>query len=956
MAIHETAVTDVEVNGQNAEQALKNLATEANKYKNAMVEAAKANDLAAFNKAEAGLKKTERAMNGVRKAAFDVNAVLKNLSGSTLKDLAKAKSEITRQLERMTRGTKEYIAASKNLQSVNKEISKVKTEMNGAAGASQGFFGKMGVGLKSFIGGIAIIGAVTAAFRKLINTNREFEKSISELSSLTGATGDDLKYYKQQAELIGKTTTVSAQEAVRAFTIIGSAKPELLKSKTALAEVTKQAVALAEASGMTVPEAADNLTKALNQFQLPAEEAARVINVLAAGSKEGAAAIPAVTQAMVDFGTVAKNANITIEESTGLIETLAERGLVGSEAGTKLRNVLVTLQQGANDTNPKVVGLVKALDNLGKKHLSTAEMAKLFGKENLVAAQILAESAPTVERYTKAVTATSVAYEQQKTMTDNLDGSIKRFNNSVDSLALSFNGNGGLTRVVRGAVDMFSNLISMIAMSNRSIAEIKQLAMDEAWQNRLKADRKEINKNADAFFKSTENSIKADEERLRSNDEILKNADKSKETWEDYYNTINLLSDEEIKKIEKRLELNKLSLIEGRKYLEQKNQMAAAANAATSGSDTEGADGKKVDPIKILEEEHQKERFLIMINYQQQAIDKEQFDQQMLEEDMAYLIAKMAILQKLKESTTTVEQEIAQKGIDILEKANKEKLDKAEQWLQNWLKIKNKEREEENKRSEESVENYARMMDQYKSITDQVGSSMGEAIGNFIAGNEDAAGEFGKTMVLTMLDAVHAVVRMSLVQIWAQSLAQPDSIATFGATGVGRALIISALVEAAFAGVKALVSSSTKKRTSQHFSGTLDAVGAEDGRSYHAPYVGYTNEPTYYPNTFIGSERGGEIVVDANRSRNIRMRYPQLMEALRAVPQHAAGTLSAPAGNSVPAPATADPQMVAAVRQMSAINAALYAELRKGIQAKLGYDNFKSDLDKAESAISDVTR
>jgi hypothetical protein len=65
------------------------------------------------------------------------------------------------------------------------------------------------------------------------------------------------------------------------------------------------------------------------------------IDALAAGAKYGAAAIPEVSEAMVKFGAAAKAANVSVIESTALIETLAEKGLKGAEAGTAIRNVLL---------------------------------------------------------------------------------------------------------------------------------------------------------------------------------------------------------------------------------------------------------------------------------------------------------------------------------------------------------------------------------------------------------------------------------------------------------------------------------------------------------------------------------------------------------------------------------------------------------------------------------------
>jgi len=313
---------------------------------------------------------------------------------------------------------------------------------------------------------------------------------------------------------IGKTTTISADEAVKAFTLIGSAKPELLKSKEALVGVTNEAIALAEASDMDLPSAAESLTKVMNQFDLSANEAGRTINALAAGAKEGAAAIPSISESIVHFGAVAKTSNINLEQSVGLIETLAEKGVTGAEAGTKLRNVLVELSQGPNETNPKIVGLTKALQNLRDQGLSTEEMVKRFGKENIVAAQILTENADKVDYYTKAVTGTNEAYIQQERNTDNLDSSVKRFNNSIEALTLSFNGDGGLTKALTFVIDKVSSFINLLSEANKSIESIKKEVISENMAHMLEEDKKEIDEMGELFFKTLQIEIDVEKKRL----------------------------------------------------------------------------------------------------------------------------------------------------------------------------------------------------------------------------------------------------------------------------------------------------------------------------------------------------------------------------------------------------------------------------------------------------------
>ena len=242
---------------------------------------------------------------------------------------------------------------------------------------------QLGGGLSKLAGAIAGVLSVTALvneFRKAISVTMEFNATISNLSALTGAVGKDLEVFRQAAIDIGGATSLSATQAAEAMKLIGSASPDLLKSADSLKEVTRQAVTLAEAAGSTMPEAADAITGALNQFQLGADQAARVINVLAAGAKEGASEINDTVAAMKNAGVVAAQAGLNFEQFNGAIQALAQGQIKGAEAGTGLRNVLTILNtQMKAELRPSVVGLSTALANLEKAGMNDTDMVKLFG-------------------------------------------------------------------------------------------------------------------------------------------------------------------------------------------------------------------------------------------------------------------------------------------------------------------------------------------------------------------------------------------------------------------------------------------------------------------------------------------------------------------------------------------------------------------------------------------------
>jgi TP901 family phage tail tape measure protein len=285
--------------------------------------------------------------------------------------------------------------------------------------------------------GAAVLAAGGVALIKVIQQHREFTKAISELSAITGATGDDLKFFRQEAIAMGAASTFSANEVATAFKLIASAKPELLESKEALAAVTKEVLALSEASGLGLPEAAQALGGALNQFSEEASQASRFINVLAAGAKLGASEINDTSEAMRVSGAVAANMGLSFEETTATIQAMAAMSLKGSEAGTGLRGVLLKLaNQSRDELNPEIVGIVQALKNLEDANLSTTEKTKLFGLESITAATALITQADEVERLTGTLRGTTTAYDQQRINVNNLDGDVKKMNSRWSRAAL----------------------------------------------------------------------------------------------------------------------------------------------------------------------------------------------------------------------------------------------------------------------------------------------------------------------------------------------------------------------------------------------------------------------------------------------------------------------------------------------------------------------------------------
>jgi hypothetical protein len=83
-------------------------------------------------------------------------------------------------------------------------------------------------------------------------------------------------------------------------------------------------------------------------------------------------------------------------------------------------------------------------------------------------------------------------------------------------------------------------------------------------------------------------------------------------------------------------------------------------------------------------------------------------------------------------------------------------------------------------------------------------------------------------------------------------------------------------------------------KAQQYAAGNVDVIGAQDGRKYNATYGGTPNGVTYAntPKLYLAGEAGPEMIIDAKRTRNMQLNYPDLIQAIRNVPQYASGNVS----------------------------------------------------------------
>ena len=318
------------------------------------------------------------------------------------------------------------------------------------------------------------------AFEEATGSGMEYEQAMADLVAITGIAGKELEEIGRVARQTGKESGLGATGAVNAFTLLASQIQIDKIGLQGLMTLQKETITLAQAAGMDMAEAATAMAATINQFGLEATEANRVINVLAAGSKYGAAEISDLAQSFKVTGSTAAAAGLSVEQTAGALEVLSQSNLKGAEAGTALRNILLKMQTTLGMDFTKV-GLDTALEALKPKLNDVTYLAKLFGAENIAAAQYLITNAQAVGELTQQVTGTTVAQEQAAIRTDTAAEAYKRLQAKMDDVKISFfEATGALApyiAVTGDALPIIASLMAVVGSTAQVIAFFQKNAI-----------------------------------------------------------------------------------------------------------------------------------------------------------------------------------------------------------------------------------------------------------------------------------------------------------------------------------------------------------------------------------------------------------------------------------------------------------------------------------------------
>ena len=354
---------------------------------------------------------------------------------------------------------------------VSGESQKAATTMEAAGGKS-----------KLITTGIAAAGvAATALGVAAIKMAADFDASMSTVQANTGASADEMNQLRQAAIDAGADTIYSATESADAINELGKAG---LSTSDILSGGLSGALNLAASDGMAVGDAAELMATTLKQFNLTGAQSSQVADALAAGAGKAVGSAHDLGLALNQAGMVSHSFGISMQETTGTLAAFANSGMIGSDAGTSLKTMLISLANpstkaanlmeelgiNAYDAQGNFIGLSglagvlkDKLSGLSQEQRNQA-LATIFGADAVRAANVLYEQGSEgIDDWTKAVSQSGFAAQQAAAKNNNLKGDLENLSGSFESLMISL-GEGGqgplrsLVQTLDTLVDGFSQL------------------------------------------------------------------------------------------------------------------------------------------------------------------------------------------------------------------------------------------------------------------------------------------------------------------------------------------------------------------------------------------------------------------------------------------------------------------------------------------------------------------
>lgn len=374
---------------------------------------------------------------------------------------------ISIKLDEFDRGLNE---ASSKFKSFSDNLSKTGSNMKDLLSpAVDGFKAVEGVGqktgdvIKKGLTGFAAAATAVGGFGvSAVKAGMSFDATMSEVSAISGATGQDFDALRDKALEMGAKTKFSASEAASAMTYMGMAG---WKAGDMIGGI-EGIMNLAAASGEDLATTSDIVTDALTAFGMTASESGHFADVMAVASSNANTNVGMMGETFKYVAPVAGTLGYSVDDTALAIGLMANSGIKASQAGTSLRSIMTRLSTDAGASSKKLGALGVLTEKLGVEFYNTDGSARdlndvlidsraawsglseeqqityaktIAGQEAMSGWLALMNAAPSdIDKLTAALEdCNGAAAEMAATMVDNLQGDLTLLGSAFESLQIA---------------------------------------------------------------------------------------------------------------------------------------------------------------------------------------------------------------------------------------------------------------------------------------------------------------------------------------------------------------------------------------------------------------------------------------------------------------------------------------------------------------------------------------
>lgn len=296
-----------------------------------------------------------------------------------------------------------------------------------------------------------------AAAGASIKAAGDFESMGYTFQAVSGATSEQMAKMSKLAKQLGNDITLPGTSATDA----AAAMTELVKAGLSIDDTFKAVKAtlqLSAAAQIDNAEAATIVGQALNAFKLSGDKAIVVADLLANSANASAGNITDMAYALQAAGAVANMAGQSIQDTVTAISLMANAGITGSDAGTSLKSMLMSLISPTDkaaklmkelgiqiyDANGKMKPLPALVQEFSTKlgglsqEQRNAALATIFGSDAIRAANIVLMSGTDAwEQMSQAVNKAGGAQDVAASKMKGFKGALEAFKSTVETLAIT---------------------------------------------------------------------------------------------------------------------------------------------------------------------------------------------------------------------------------------------------------------------------------------------------------------------------------------------------------------------------------------------------------------------------------------------------------------------------------------------------------------------------------------